>query len=65
MMWEFCSSKTASKESGRTEEVTFKLRPKSEQVANQLMGRESIPKEDHMQQPGGKREHVSFRELKV
>lgn len=49
MIWEFCSSKSGSKESGKTEEVTFKLRPKNEQVANQLMGRESIPKEGHMQ----------------
>lgn len=49
----------------RKTEVTFKLRCKNEQIANQLMSRESIPREGHMQRLRGKREHVPVRELQV
>ena len=49
MMWEFCSSKPRSEESRSTAEITFKWRPKNAQAAKELMSRESIPRESHMQ----------------
>lgn len=62
---EFCNSKSGFRGSRKTE-VTFKLRPKNEQVTNQLMGEEGIPREGYIvQRPRSKREHVSARNQKV
>lgn len=47
-IWKFFSLKLGFGGLRKTE-VAFKLRCKNEQVAKQLMGRESIPREGHKQ----------------